>query len=87
MEGWGGDPSQPFGDGFLIWDLKNPEAPRRIGHWKTGGKGTHRNYYGGGRFVHATGLPPGYDGHIYQIVDISNPAEPVEVSRWWRHGR
>jgi hypothetical protein len=87
MDGWGGDAGKPFGDGFIIWDLADPEDPKRIGHWKTGGKGTHRNYYDGGRYVHATGLPPGYDGHIYQVVDIANPAEPVEVSRWWRSGQ
>ena len=29
----------------------------------------------------------GYDGHIYAIVDIADPANPVEVSRWWRKGQ
>ena len=87
MDGWGGDPKASFGDGFLIWDLADPENPRQIGHWRTGGKGTHRNYYAGGDHVFATGLPEGYDGHILQIVDISDPANPREVSRWWRKGQ
>lgn len=86
-EGWGGDTSGEFDEGFLIWDLVDPEDPRRIGHYRTGGMGTHRNYYAGGRYVHATSLPQGYDGHIYQIVDIVDPAHPVEVSRWWRQGQ
>ena len=49
--------------------------------------GTHRNYYDGGRYVHATALPAGYDGHIYQVVDISDPTKPKEISRWWRKGQ
>ncbi len=84
--GWGDKPG-PFGDGFLIWDLKDPENPVEVGHWKTGGMGTHRNYYDGGDYVFATGLPEGYQGHILQIVDISDPANPKEVSRWWRKGQ
>lgn len=86
-DGWGGDANGPFGEGFLIWDLSNPEDPQQLGHYKTGGMGTHRNYYDGGRYVHATALPEGYDGHIYQIVDIADPKNPVEVSRWWRPGQ
>lgn len=85
--GWGGTPDQPFGEGFIIWSLADPEKPERLGHFATGGGGTHRNYYDGGQYIYATGLPPGYDGHILQIVDISDPAHPVEVSRWWREGQ
>ena len=70
-----------------IWSLEDPENPRRLGHYKTGGDGTHRNFYAGGRYVHTTALPKGYQGHIYQIVDIADPARPVEVSRWWRKGQ
>jgi hypothetical protein len=61
--------------------------PTRLGHFRTGGGGTHRNYYAGGRYVYATGLPEGFDGHILQIVDIDDPGNPVEVSRWWRPGQ
>jgi hypothetical protein len=85
--GWGGDANGPYGEGFIIWSLDDPEDPRQLGHYKTGGLGTHRNYYDGGRYVHATAMPEGYDGHIYQIVDISDPAAPKEVSRWWRPGQ
>lgn len=37
--------------------------------------------------MYATGLPRGYQGHVLQIVDISDPAEPVEVARWWHPGQ
>jgi hypothetical protein len=86
-DGWGGNPNAGYEEGFLIWSLSDPESPKLLGHYRTGGRGTHRNYYDGGRYVHATALPEGYDGHIYQIVDISDPANPVEVSRWWRRGQ
>ena len=86
-DGWGGDPKGPFGEGFLIWDLTDPENPRQLGHYRTGGLGTHRNFYAGGKYVYATALPEGFDGHILQIVDISDPAAPREVSRWWRPGQ
>jgi hypothetical protein len=85
--GWGGAQDAPFGEGFYVWSLEDPENPVRLGHYRTGGAGTHRNYYDGGRYVHATALPDGYEGHIYQIVDISDPANPAEVSRWWRKGQ
>lgn len=85
--GWGGDPDGPFDEGFLIWDLADPENPKLKGQYRTGGSGTHRNYYDGGRYVHATALPEGYDGHIYQIVDISDPANPSETGRWWVPGQ
>lgn len=85
--GWGNIPGQPNEEGFLVWDLADPEDPKTLGQFKTGGKGTHRNYYDGGRYVYATGLPDGYQGHILQIVDIDDPTHPVEVSRWWRDGQ
>jgi hypothetical protein len=85
--GWGDRPGVGFEEGFLVWDLADPEDPRRLGHFKTGGSGTHRNYYDGGRYVYATGLPAGYEGHILQIVDIDDPTHPVEISRWWREGQ
>jgi len=81
------DPAVSNEEGFLIWDLADPENPRQLGHYRTGGNGTHRNYYAGGRYVHATALPEGFDGHIYQIIDIADPAHPVEISRWWRRGQ
>lgn len=84
---WGGDPSQPNAEGFQIWDLADPENPRARGHFKTGGTGTHRNYYDGGRYVYATSQLAGYEGHVLQIVDIGDPANPFEVSRWWRPGQ
>jgi hypothetical protein len=84
---FGGKPGPHEHEGFVVWSLIDPENPQKLGHFRTNGSGTHRNYFDGGRYVYATGLPDGFDGHILQIVDISDPANPVEVSRWWRDGQ
>jgi hypothetical protein len=80
--GWGGDPSQPHApEAVLIWSLEDPLNPRQIGSFTTGG-GTHRNGYQGGRYMHLASGLPGYRGDVYQIVDISDPAHPVEAGRF-----
>lgn len=86
--GWGGDANAPNDEGVLIWDIKDdPVHPKLLGHFRTGGTGTHRNGYWGGRYVHLTAGMPGYDGDIYVIIDIIDPANPVEVGRWWVPGQ
>ncbi|HEV8642448.1 MAG TPA: hypothetical protein VGV13_15255 [Methylomirabilota bacterium] len=85
--GWGGDPDGPFEAGVLILDVSDPEAPARLGYWRTAGTGTHRNYYDGGRYVHLAAGLPGYSGNVYQIIDIADPARPLEVARWWAPGQ
>jgi hypothetical protein len=83
MESWGGKPDQSFGDGIVIWDVKDPVNPKRLSEWKTGATGTHRNYWGGDRYVHLAATARGFDGHIYVILDIADPSNPVEVGKWW----
>lgn len=85
--GWGGDPGKPFEEGFLVWSLADPLNPRRLGQFKTGGTGTHRDGYFGGRYVHLAAGMPGYSGNIYVIADISDPAHPIEAGRWWVPGQ
>lgn len=76
------DPSKPWEAGFILWSLADPVHPQKIGQYDTGGLGTHRNGYYGGKYVHLAAGVNGYSGNIYVIVDISDPAHPVEVSRW-----
>ena len=86
-QGWGDRPGEPFEEGLIIWDLSDPEDPTPLGRFATGGNGTHRNFYRGGPLVHLASLPDGFQGHIYQVVDVSVPARPVEVGRWWLPGQ
>src|ERR1700754_311018 len=85
--GWGGDPAKPFDEGVLIWDLKDPLNPQKLGQYKTGSLRTPRNGYQGGKYMHLSAIMPGYKGNIYVIVDISDPAHPVEAGRWWVPGQ
>jgi hypothetical protein len=86
LPGLGGN-NKPFDEGVLIWDIRDPVNPRRLGQFRTGGTGTHRNFYAGGRYMHLAAGMPGYEGNIYVIVDINNPANPLEVGRWWVTGQ
>lgn len=85
---WGGDPDRPHDTGAMIWDIaKDPESPTLVGHFKTGGSGTHRNYYDGGRYLHLAAGLDGYVGNVYQVVDVADPARPKEAGRWWLPGQ
>lgn len=81
----GTQPNLPFWGGIMIWDIEtDPENPRLLGKFACeGGCGVHRFFYGGGDYVYVTGNAPGFNGFILRIVDISNPAEPVEEGRFW----
>jgi hypothetical protein len=81
--GWGGLEEKTYSEGFLIWDVAQPTKPKRLGHYRTHSTGTHRNFYDGGPLVHAAAAAPGFDKKIYQIVDISDPTKPREVSGFW----
>ncbi len=81
--GWGGVEGKEYSEGFVIWDVSDPGRPRQLGHYRTYSTGTHRNFYDGGSLVHAAGGAPGFDMKIYQIVDISDPEKPREISRFW----
>ena len=86
-KGWGQASSARPLDGFLVWDVTDPEDPKQLGHWPSGGTGTHRNYYDGGRYVHAATSLPGFVGRIYGVVDIDEPENPRLVGKWWHPGQ
>jgi len=80
---WGGKPDLSFDEGIFIFDVKDPANPKFLSHFRTGSRGTHRNHYDGGRYVHLSATAPGFEGYIYRILDIQDPAKPMEVGRWW----
>jgi hypothetical protein len=93
------DPSEPHETGADIWDVSaDPTNPERLSHYETGGHGTHRNYYAGGDYAYMCACPDGYtpdefDGpnpkknFLPVVVDVSDPANPVEVTRWTLPGQ
>ena len=72
--------------GMAIYDLDDPHDPQRLGFFDTGGRGVHRIVYEGGGFAYVSATPDGYTGRIWLIVDLSDPANPIEVGRWWWPG-
>jgi hypothetical protein len=81
------DPNAPFEEGVLVWDISDPLNPKLLSHWKSGGAGTHRNGYPGGRYAYLSANMPGYKGNILVVLDISDPKNPKEAGRWWLPGQ
>jgi hypothetical protein len=87
-EGWGIEMGLPYEEGVLIWDVAgDPVKPALLGSWNAGGRGTHRNFYNGGDIAVMAANPEGFVGNIPVIVDLSDPAHPKEISRWWWPGQ
>lgn len=86
--GWGYDPALTEEVGILLFDVEtDPARPALLSHYDTGGRGTHRNYYAGGRYAYLATEAEGFTGNILSIVDVSDPAHVTEVGRWWAPGQ
>lgn len=86
--GWGFDPDLTEKVGVLIWDVAtDPSDPRLLAHYDTTGRGTHRNFYAGGRYAYLAAQPEGFTGNILVVLDVSDPANPEETGRWWWPGQ
>jgi hypothetical protein len=86
--GWGSPTSDPPPrTGLLVWDVSDPENPVELGNWNSGGRGTHRNFYAGGRYIHAAAGLSGFTGNQYVAIDIDDPTNPIAVGQWWYPGQ
>lgn len=72
--------------GMAIHDLADPFAPKEVGFWDSTGRGVHRIVYEGGPLAYVSATPDGFTERIWVVVDVSDPARPVEVARWWWPG-
>ena len=84
--------------GIRNYDITDPLKPNLLQEFSTGGtgNGTHHNYYDGGQYAY---LDCGWDDKLrmenhqrpfsnaIMIVDMSDPANVKEVSRWWVPGQ
>ncbi len=81
--------------GFELFDISVPEKPKSISFFDASGptsRGVHQLWFCDGEYVHmsagARDFKPTHplDDQFYRIVDVRNPAKPVEVGRWWMPG-
>jgi hypothetical protein len=84
--------------GIRTYDVTDPSKPVLLQEFSTGtrGGGTHHNFYDGGKYGY---LDAGWDDDLrmenaqrpssngIMIVDMSDPANITEVSRWWVPGQ
>jgi hypothetical protein len=84
--------------GIRNYDITDPNKPNLLQEFNTGekGNGTHHNFYDGGKYAY---LDCGWDDQLrlenhqrpfsngLMIVDMSDPANVKEVSRWWVPGQ
>ena len=78
--------SADFRGGLGIFDVSTPNAPKLISNWETEGMGVHRFDFDG-RYAYISPTVKGYLGNIVMILDLTDPARPVEVGRWWMPGQ
>lgn len=81
--------------GMGIYDVSRPEEPKRIGFFDTSGphsRGVHYLWFVDGRLAHLSTGARDFrptnprDDQFYMVVDVSKPAKPEEVGRWWLPG-
>jgi len=81
--------------GFDLFDVSAPEQPKRISHFDASGphsRGVHAVWFVDGEYVHMASGAADFqprnplDDQCYRIVDVRNPAQPVEAGRWWLPG-
>ena len=75
-----------IGGGIDIYDVSNPATPKLITEWRTVGGGVHRFDFDG-RYAYISPTVEGYIGNIVMILDLADPAKPLEVGRWWIPGQ
>ncbi len=76
-----------FSAGLAVYRLTDPLRPSQIGFWPSGGRGVHRVVWTGGRYAHMSAIPAGFRDRIWVVLDLADPARPVEAARWWWPGQ
>jgi hypothetical protein len=79
--------------GIRVYDVTKPEEPKLLCEFSTGknGSGTHMNFYDGGRYALLDAgwsnqfrmeNPQRPNGNGFMLVDLTDPSNVKEVSRW-----
>lgn len=77
----------PVSAGLAVYSLADPFAPEQLAFWPSTGRGVHRIVWTGGRYAHLSATPDGFRDRIWLVVDLADPAHPVEAARWWWPGQ
>jgi hypothetical protein len=72
--------------GLAIYDISQPDKPRRIGFMPVEGGGIHRSWYAGGRWAYVSVLLDGFTDYIFMCVDMTDPTKPRAAGRYWLPG-
>lgn len=82
----GGTFDEPWTAGISVFDVSDARHPREIGFWSCGGRGVHRMTYWSEPYAYVTAGSTDITDQFLVILDLTNPARPVEVGRWWFPG-
>jgi hypothetical protein len=81
--------------GVDLFDISTPEHPKLISHFDCSGphsRGVHAVWFVDSKYLHMSAGASDFvprnplDDQFYRILDVSNPAKPVEAGRWWYPG-
>lgn len=81
--------------GVDLFDVSVPEKPKLISHFDCSGphsRGVHALWFVDGKYIHMSSGASDFiprnplDDQFYRILDVSDPARPVEAGRWWYPG-
>lgn len=80
------DPSLPTG--FKVYSLADPTKPEELAYYHMPGKGVHRMKFVEAPYAYVSGSDIGFheDRQIFMVFDLTDPAQPREVGRWWFPG-
>ncbi|MDE1995660.1 MAG: hypothetical protein KGI75_24385, partial [Rhizobiaceae bacterium] len=81
-----GKQGEDYSAGLRVYDISDPANPRAIGFMSVQGLGLHRVWWVGDRYAYASAFLDGYSDHILIVIDLADPAKPVEVGRYWLPG-
>ncbi len=84
---WGGRPDEPFQETAIVWDVRDPLAPREVSRIGFDGTGSHRNAWAGDRYAYPATNLKGFANYLLVVVDLADPTAPHEVGRWWVPGQ
>jgi hypothetical protein len=86
-ERFGGRPDASFEECAVVFDVRDPAAPRELSRIRLGGTGAHRSWWAGGRTAWLSANAAGFRGYLLVGIDMSDPEHPTEITRWWLPGQ